>query len=403
MATDVLSGMHTYNVVLATILLLPAVANAQLTTSTTEVVLHDKTLARVESGQLQVPESRTRPSGRKVTIPFYRLKSEAAAQAAPIFLLAGGPGSSWLEQFEAEETNREARFYQTIADVVLFDQRGGGRATPAMTCGDSAPLPPSDAPLDMAKVSQVLRNLLVQCRDRWQAQGVDLAAYNTVESAADVNDLRLALGYRKITLIGGSYGSHLALQFMRQFPDAVDRVVIFGVEGPDHTWDDPAGALHTLERIAAATEQSPEFRDRVPEGGLLKTLERVIERLDVEPQMVTVATGTTNQRVLVDGARMRRMVRANAGRKSACLALAGDDSGNGPRRLHQCCATSGRPGCAEAARSDAFLHGLCVRREPCAQDPVENGSGAQAPRRREFRVRSGLRGVAIRRSRTCVS
>jgi pimeloyl-ACP methyl ester carboxylesterase len=317
MATDVLSGMRTNYFILATILFIPDVANAQLTTSTTEVVLHDKTLARVESGQLQVPESRTRPSGRKVTIPFYRLKSEAAAQAAPIFLLAGGPGSSWLEQFEAEETNREARFYQTIADVVLFDQRGSGRATPAMTCGDSAPLPPADAPLNMTKVSQILRNLLVQCRDRWQAQGVDLAAYNTVESAADVNDLRLALGYRKITLIGGSYGSHLALQFMRQFPDAVDRVVIFGVEGPDHTWDDPAGALHTLERIAAATEQSPEFRDRIPEGGLLKTLERVIERLDVEPQMVTVATGTTNQRVLVDGARMRRMVRANAGRKSA--------------------------------------------------------------------------------------
>ena len=51
--------------------------------------------------------------------------------------------------------------------------------------------------------------------------------------------------------------------------DAVDRAVIFGVEGPDHTWDDPAGALHTLQRIAAATEQSPEFRGRIPEGGLI--------------------------------------------------------------------------------------------------------------------------------------
>ena len=135
-----------------------------------------------------------------------------------------------------------------------------------------------------------MQRLLVQCRDRWQSRGVDLAAYNTVESAADVNDLRLALGYSKITLIGGSYGSHLALQFMRQFPDAVDRAVIFGVEGPDHTWDDPAGALHTLQRIAAATEQSPEFRGRIPEGGLIKALEAVIARLDAQPQLVTVGT-----------------------------------------------------------------------------------------------------------------
>ena len=154
--------------------------------------------------------------------------------------------------------------------MVLFDQRGGGRATPAMTCDDSAPAPAPDAPLDIGMVGGIMQRLLVECRDRWRARGVDLAAYNTVESAADVNDLRLALGYPKITLIGGSYGSHLALQFMRQFPDAVDRAVIFGVEGPDHTWDDPGGALHTLERIAAATEQSPEFRGRIPEGGLIK-------------------------------------------------------------------------------------------------------------------------------------
>src|SRR5687767_3883427 len=142
--------MHIRGFVVATLLVVPAAASAQLTTGTTDVILHDKTIVQVASGQLQVPESRARPSSRRVTIPFYRLKTDTAAPAAPIFLLAGGPGSSWLEQFASEETHREARFYQTIADVVLFDQRGGGRATPAMTCGDSAPLPPPDAPLDTA-------------------------------------------------------------------------------------------------------------------------------------------------------------------------------------------------------------------------------------------------------------
>jgi len=312
--------MHIRHSVVAALLLFPGIAGAQLITGTTSVVLHDKTVVRVESGTLQVPESRARPSTRKITIPFYRLKSEASTPAAPIFLLAGGPGSSWLEQFEAEETNREARFYQSVADVILFDQRGGGRAAPAMTCDDAAPAPAPDAPLDMAVVGGIMQRLLVQCRDRWQERGVDLAAYNTVESAADVNDLRLALGYPKITLIGGSYGSHLALQFMRQFPDAVDRAVIFGVEGPDHTWDDPAGALHTLQRIAAATEQSPEFRGRIPEGGLIKALEAVIARLDAQPQLVTIGTGATTQRVLLDGTRIRRMVRADAGRRSTAWA-----------------------------------------------------------------------------------
>lgn len=332
--------MHIHHFAVAALLLFPDTASAQLTTGTTSVVLHDKTIVRVESGTLQVPESRARPSTRRITIPFYRLKSEASTPAAPIFLLAGGPGSSWLEQFEAEETNREARFYQTVADVVLFDQRGGGRATPAMTCDDSAPAPAPDAPLDLAVVGGVMQRLLVQCRDRWQARGVDLAAYNTVENAADLNDLRLALGYPKITLIGGSYGSHLALQFMRQFPDAVDRAVIFGVEGPDHTWDDLGGALHTLQRIAAATEQAPEFRGRIPEGGLIKALEAVIARLDARPELVTVGTGAAAQKVLLDGTRIRRMVRADAGRRSAAwvwpemiLAMHGGDFSAVARRM----------------------------------------------------------------------
>jgi TAP-like protein len=115
--------MHIRCLAFAAAFLFPAGAVGQLTTGTTDVVLHDKTVVRVASGQLQVPESRSRPSARRVTIPFYRLESQSPAPAASIFLLAGGPGGSWLEQFEAEETNREARFYQTTADVVLFDQR----------------------------------------------------------------------------------------------------------------------------------------------------------------------------------------------------------------------------------------------------------------------------------------
>ena len=129
------------------------------------------------------------------------------------------------------------------------------------------------------------------CHDRWLREGVDLAAYNTVENAADLNDLRLALGYGKITLIGGSYGSHLALQFLRQFPKHVERIVIHGIEGPDHTWDDPAAMLATLRRIAAAAEQAPEYAGRIPAEGLLAVLGRVIARLQIKPATVGGTSG----------------------------------------------------------------------------------------------------------------
>jgi pimeloyl-ACP methyl ester carboxylesterase len=293
------------------------VAQTHNTTTTLQVTLKNGTTVPVEAGELRVPESRRRPTARQITIPYYRLRSESRTPASPIFLLAGGPGSSWLDQFTLDETHREAVFYQTIADVVLFDQRGAGHATPKMTCPATAESIDAGTPLDLTAVGATMRRLVVSCRDQWLKDGIDLAAYNTVENASDVNDLRLALGYGKVTLVGGSYGSHLALQFMRQYPDAVDRVVLFGVNGPDHTWDSPSAMLATLERIASAAEQSAAFAGRIPEGGLLKMLGRVLQRLEVAPQIVTVAVGAESRRVVVNAARVRQMARANAGRRNA--------------------------------------------------------------------------------------
>jgi pimeloyl-ACP methyl ester carboxylesterase len=287
----------------------------RLTSSTKNVTVENGATVQVEAGELEVPESRRRPTKRRVTIPYYRLRSESSRPASPIFLLAGGPGSSWLDQFENDENFREVTFYRTVADVILFDQRGGGHSRPSLTCPQTARLP-ADQPLDPAALRASLRTLLTACRDHWQSEGVDLAAYNTVENAADVNDLRLALGYKKVTLVGGSYGSHLALQIMRQYPESVDRVVLYGVEGLDHTWDDPGGMRSTLERIAAATEQSPAFSGHIPEGGLLKALERVLARLEASPQTVTVTQDSESRRVVIDANLVRRIVRHGAGRRS---------------------------------------------------------------------------------------
>ena len=280
------------------------------------VPLEDGSIVEVEAGEIEVPESRQRASPRRVTIPYYRLKSTSPTPASPIFLLAGGPGSSWLDQFESEEHQREVQFYRTIADVVLFDQRGGGHSRPAMDCPGSVALRP-DAALDFAALREPLREALAACRDRWLAAGVDLAAYNTLENAADVNDLRLALGYPRVTLIGGSYGSHLALAVMRQFPQTVDRAVLFGVEGPDHTWDDPGATLATLERIARHAEGSAQLAGRIPPRGLLEALERVVARLEALPRTVTVGSGESARPVMVDANVVRRMARAGAGRRKS--------------------------------------------------------------------------------------
>lgn len=59
---------------------------------------------------------------------------------------------------------------------------------------------------------------------------------------------------------------------------------MYGIEGTDQTWDDPAGFLATLERIAKAAESSDELGPHIPEGGLINALQTVIDRLEKHPE-----------------------------------------------------------------------------------------------------------------------
>jgi len=286
-----------------------------LTSAPKTVTIDNGATVTVEAGRLLVPESRSKPTDRVLSIPYYRLRSESDDPATPVFLLAGGPGSSWIERFENEENYQEVNFYREFADVVLFDQRGGGVALPAMDCPQRGSLP-LDAPLDVDAVTGKMQELAVQCRELWTQQGVDLSAFNTDENAADLDDLRKALGYEKISVIGGSYGSHLALHFMRLHRDRVDRAMLYGIEGPDHTWDDPGAMLSTLQRIARVAEQSEELGPHIPEGGLLEALRVVENRLEKEPVTVTLRRGDQEVAVVVDKTLVQLISRRRAGRRS---------------------------------------------------------------------------------------
>jgi pimeloyl-ACP methyl ester carboxylesterase len=241
-----------------------------------------------EGGELYVRENRARTDSNLISIPFYRLRSTAAAPRAPIFVLAGGPGESALDTFASDEEARAlVQFLRGVADVVLFDQRGAGHAQPRLDC-------PQHIAWKSAEVStretfvEELRKQALACREMWQQQRVDLTAYNTLENAADADALRKALGYERVSLVANSYGTHLALAIIRTYPAIVERALLYGIEGPDHTYDMPSQVLGELAEIARGAEQSPQIAPRIPRGGLLAALETVQKRLAARPVTVNV-------------------------------------------------------------------------------------------------------------------
>ena len=187
-----------------------------------------------EWGRLTVPEDRDAARPRTIDIAFVRFRSTAKRPGPSIFLLEGGPGLSSIDNtrnvmYPLLPVLREA------GDVITFDQRGvDGASRPALNCAERW-----DFPLDAVRTRDSLlalaRTRSQSCAQFWTGQGVDLGAYHTNASADDIDALRSALDAARMTLLGGSYGSHLVLATVRRHGTKVDRIIMNGVEGPDHT------------------------------------------------------------------------------------------------------------------------------------------------------------------------
>jgi pimeloyl-ACP methyl ester carboxylesterase len=184
-----------------------------------------------DCGFVVVPQSRSGGAGT-ARLAYMRLNAGTRSDAAPLFMLAGGPGQAItgdpaiLALFRPELLGPilETR------DVVLMEQRGTLRSRPYLDCPElwTAQREAVVRGLDDEEGRVVLRARIGECVARHSAEGVDLAAYNTLENAADVNDMRQALGYERIVFYGESYGSELGQHVMREFPGILEAVVLDG-------------------------------------------------------------------------------------------------------------------------------------------------------------------------------
>jgi pimeloyl-ACP methyl ester carboxylesterase len=183
---------------------------------------------RTTCSWLEVPENRAAPDGRKVKLPVVVLHSPSKQPLPdPVVYLEGGPGGDVVDSARGwEDDPRLAE-----RDIILWDQRGTGLAEPNLNCPevDEAILNrfKKVAPYDeeLAERQEAYR----QCRSRLVGEGIDLAQYTSETSAADLADLRTALGIDEWNLLGVSYGTRLALTAMRSHPEGIRSVLLDSV------------------------------------------------------------------------------------------------------------------------------------------------------------------------------
>lgn len=246
-----------------------------------------------ELGELWVPENRDKNNGRLIQLAFVRLKSTAAKPQPPIVFLAGGPGVPATGMGAVPVYFSLFERLQGIADVILLDQRGTGMSSPNLQCPQLEP--PPDAWESHQKALDALTGLVRACADHWHAMGVDVAAYNTNASADDLDDLRRALGVDKLSLLGHSYGTSLALAAVRRHGDHINRLVLASVQGPDEDLKLPDAAEFGLRRLNQFVAEDPAVNHDVPD--LLASLREALARLDKEPAVIPFTDPSTGKAV----------------------------------------------------------------------------------------------------------
>ena len=178
-------------------------------------------------GVVQRPLDPARPGGVKIDVHYLVVPAMARRKLPdPVFLLAGGPGQSAIALAPAvlplfsRLNNRR--------DIVFVDQRGTGKSAP-LECEDTRREPLAT----QADPQRQLQKLLA-CRAQLQQLPYgDLRFFTTMLAMQDLDAVRAQLGVERINLVGASYGTRAALEYQRQFPQAVRRSVLDGVAPPD--------------------------------------------------------------------------------------------------------------------------------------------------------------------------
>ena len=221
---------------------------------------------------LRVFENRETRQGRTIDLKIVVLPGLGTeARPDPLFFLAGGPGQGAAQM--ARQLRDVFRRVQTRRDIILVDQRGTGDSNPLNCEVDQDSLTAIDEPDNVAL--ERLRNCL-------KGLHADLRLYTTTIAMDDLDDVRRHLGFDRINLYGGSYGTRAALVYLRRHGH-VRSVILDGVAPPDMRLPlfFARDAQRALDKLLTDCESNHACRAKYPNlAGRTRTL---LARLEQNP------------------------------------------------------------------------------------------------------------------------
>ncbi len=251
-------------------------------------ILTTQDRARVRCGFLRLPENHATPSGRTIEIAVAVIEPKSNIPGDPVVMLHGGPGGGDMQ-------NYRYRLNEPLGarTIVMFDQRGAGRSRPRLCpeLGDAifqASVRGLSADAETGEMV-IAHN---RCHDRLRAEKFDLTAYNTDATVADMEALRTALGFNRWKVYGVSYGSAVALAYLRDHADRLNALAldsVYPLDAPPAS-NAVANMMRSLKVLSAACAAQDACKTRF--GNLEELFFKATRQLAQEPLEVP-AMGAT--------------------------------------------------------------------------------------------------------------
>ncbi|MEV4077408.1 alpha/beta hydrolase [Nonomuraea fuscirosea] len=256
---------------------------------------------RQTCGTVKVPLDYRRPGGESITVAVSRIATaKPGKKRGDLLFNPGGPGLQGLDM-PGQMALTLPKKVRDSYDLIGFDPRGVGHSTP-MSCGlpGTAGLltvfPYPGAGGSIKENVATARAVAAQCAK----VGAKLQYFTSANTARDMDRIRRALGVRKISYWGQSFGTYLGAVYTSLFPRNTDRMVLEGNVDPDKVW---AKMLNTWNqgmndrfpdaaRVAAANDAALGLGETVKE--VTDSFLALADRLDRKPATVPGASVTVN-------------------------------------------------------------------------------------------------------------
>jgi pimeloyl-ACP methyl ester carboxylesterase len=265
----------------------------------------------ISCGYLTTLEDRSKPAGR--TIRLFVVKIDPAGGTTtpdPMIMVSDRTFGA-----RPDYGGLGGRMHRVM---YVIDPRGSAHSRPSLDCPEVEAVSPALVGLRLKDPSHAstLQGAVQACHDRLIGQGIDLGAYDVAADAADIDDLRVALGIKLWNAIAYGVGSRIAFEEGRAFPGGLRSIIIDSptLPAPDLLTVGPAALDLGIARLAAQCDAIPECARQAPD--LAVAIREAIDQLDSNPVVLDV-DGTERAillghpiRVVVDGAGLLRWIRA---------------------------------------------------------------------------------------------